>query len=80
MAISTFWFGAALAQSAVVTLYLQSAWPRPPPWPSATAPRSPRRGTPEPSARGTGLALGLCTVLVLLSLAISLRRVSDTPL
>jgi MFS family permease len=31
-------------------------------------------GTARPSARGTGLALGLCAMLVLLSLAISLRR------
>jgi hypothetical protein len=33
-------------------------------------------GTARPSARGTGLALGLCATLVLLSLAISLRRTS----
>jgi MFS family permease len=35
------------------------------------------RGTAEPSAHGIGLALGLCAVLVLLSLAISLRRATD---
>jgi MFS family permease len=33
-------------------------------------------GTARPSARGTGLALGLCATLVLLSLAISCRRTS----
>jgi hypothetical protein len=31
-------------------------------------------GSAQPSAHGTGLALGLCAVLVLLSLTISLRR------
>jgi hypothetical protein len=35
------------------------------------------RGTAQPSARGTGHALALCALLVLLSLTISLRRTRE---
>jgi hypothetical protein len=95
--ISTFWFGAALAQSAsgcidsqnrartlqyspdgsrgVAAGFLQLAQRL-----SATVCLAAAtgvafsRGTAQPSARGTGHALARCTLLGLLSLAISLRR------